>query len=137
MSESASPSSESDSSSGSGRGLMIGTWVARIVVVAIFLMGALPKFTGGATALDEVLPGPYAVLYLIAASELLAAVLILVPRTARIGAALAAAVMLGALGSHFVGPVGTSGDVGGMWPLALVALIAAAGSFVLLGKQPR
>ena len=117
-----------------GKNTLIATWVAQVIVVAIFAMGAIPKFTGGAALLVEKL-GSELVVYGIGAAELLAIVLILVPKTAVYGAIFASLIMLGAIGSHVVGPVGMEGDAGGMFPMAIVAFLAAATTVVLRRHQ--
>jgi len=111
--------------------MTIASWITRLVVVAIFAMGAIPKFTGGAAELADLLPGGPIAIYAIGAIEALAIVLILVPRTSLIGSALAALVMLGAIGSHVVGPVGMEGDFATMFIMALIALAAAVASLVI------
>jgi hypothetical protein len=58
-----------------------------------------------------------------------AIVLILIPKATLVGAFLGAAIMLGAIASHFVRPVGLEGDAGAMFPLAIVTFIA--------GSRPR
>jgi len=119
--------------SGPSKGLLIASWITRLIVVGIFAMGAIPKFTGNATVLQAAgLPGGDAAIYAIGAAEATAIVLLLVPKTALIGAGLATIVMLGAVGSHLFGPVGMEGDAGDMLPLAITALLAAVASGVLL-----
>ncbi len=110
-----------------GKGLLIGSWVARLVAAGIFAMGAIPKFTGNAGMLVDALAdygGKTAVLG-IGVGEAIAIVLLLIPRTALFGGALGVLLMLGAVGSHVVGPVGMEGDAGAMFPLAVVALLAS------------
>lgn len=119
----------------SARTIMIAHWVARLVVVGIFAMGVIPKFTGNAGALAEKLPGGNGAVLLIGLAELVAIVLILLPKTTLLGAALASAIMLGAIGSHVVGPVGMEGDLGAMLPMAVVAFLAAGASGVLAWKR--
>lgn len=120
-----------DAASKQGKGLVIGVWISRVIVLAIFAMGAIMKLSGQAGELAEKLPGGSASAYAIGAAELAAIVLILVPKTRLIGSALASMIMLGAVGSHLFGPVGMEGDVGAMLPLAGVALLAAIASLVL------
>jgi len=62
-------------------------------------------------------------------------VLILVPKTTLPGSLFAAAIMLGAIFSHVVGPVGMEGELAGMLPLAIIALLAAIGSAVIAKKR--
>lgn len=109
----------------SGTSLTIARWAARLVAAAILSMGAVPKFTGQAGALADALPGGMPVVLAIGAVELITVVLLLIPRTAVIGAGLATMVMLGAAASHF-GPVGFDGEFATMFVMAIVALVAAA-----------
>lgn len=115
-----------------GRGAVVAVWISRLVVVGILAMGAVPKFTGGAGALAEKLPGGMAAVTAIGAMELLAIALMLIPRTTLYGAGLAGVLMTGAVGSHLVGPVGMEGDFASMFVMALVAMLAAVGNIVLL-----
>ncbi|MEM1354066.1 MAG: DoxX family protein [Planctomycetota bacterium] len=111
-------------------------WASRFIAAGIMLIGSLPKFTGGAAALADKLPGGVAAVYAIGVAELAALILLLVPRTALIGAGLAFVLMLGATASHIVGPVGFEGDFAMMFVLALVAL-AASGSYLALAIKQR
>jgi len=119
--------------------MKIASWIARLIVVAIFAMGAVPKFTGGAGALAEALPAGDVMVYVIGLMEVLAIVLLLAPKTALVGSALAALIMLGAIGSHLVGPVGMEGDFATMFIMALIAFAAAVASLgiQLKRKEPR
>jgi uncharacterized membrane protein YphA (DoxX/SURF4 family) len=117
--------------------MTIASWITRLIVAAIFVMGVIPKFTGGAAELAERLPGGSMVVYAIGAIEALAVVLLLVPGTALAGSALAAVVMLGAIGSHVVGPVGMEGDFAGMFIMALIAFVAATASTIILVRTRR
>ena len=110
-------------------------WVLRIIVAAIFVMGAVPKFTGGAGALAEVLPGGSMAVMAIGIAEVVSVVLILVPKTALVGSVAASLIMIGAVGSHVVGPVGMEGDFQSMFVMALIALVAALGSAVIGWKR--
>ena len=86
----------------------ITTWVFRIAVgLAMVFMGALPKLTGDATSMElfEMLGQPWARIP-VGLAELVGAVLLLVPRTVFIGAAVVAGTMLGAIASHVAGPLG-------------------------------
>jgi len=108
--------------------MKIASWIVRLIVVAIFAIGAAPKFTGGAGALAEALPAGNVMIYVIGLLELLAIVLLLVPKTALVGSALAGVIMLGAIGSHLVGPVGMEGEFATMFIMALIAFAAAIAS---------
>ena len=115
--------------------LVIVHWITRLIVAGIFAMGAIPKFTGGAAALAEKLPGGNAAAIAIGVAEVLAIVMILLPKTTLLGSLFATAIMLGAVFSHVVGPVGMEGDLGAMLPMAIIALLAAIGSAVIAKKR--
>ena len=117
--------------------IVITHWVTRIVAAGILVMGAVPKFTGGAAALIEKLPGGSATAITIGIAEIVAVVLMIVPRTTLVGSGLAAMIMLGAIGSHVVGPVGMEGELGSMLPLAIIAFLAAAGATVLQWRRTK
>lgn len=121
----------------SGKGLLIGTWVARIAVAGILLMTGIVKFTPQADDLVAALDVSRFAVMAIGIIEIATAVLIVLPKTTIIGAGMTIVTMLGALGAHFVGPLGTSSDdpVGSMWPMAVVVLLAAITSLVLHLKQ--
>ncbi len=110
-------------------------WALRIIAAGILTMGAVPKFTGGAAALADKLPGGNTAVVLIGIAEVIAVVLLLVPKLSLYGAGLAAVLMLGAVGSHLFGPVGMEGDLGAMLPMAIVALVASAASLVMSIKS--
>ena len=115
--------------------LVIAHWATRLVASGILAMGALPKFTGGAAALAERLPGGNAATIGIGLAEIAAIALMLVPKTAMVGSALASLIMLGAIGSHIVGPVGMEGDFATMFVMAIVAFIAAAAATGIAWKR--
>ena len=106
-------------------------WILRLIVAAILAVGAIPKFTGGSAALAEKVPGGSLAVTGIGVAEVLAVLMILMPKTSQAGAMLAALLMLGALGSHIVGPVGLEGDFFMMFFMALAAFLAAAGILTL------
>ena len=106
------------------------SWIGSLAVAAILGMGAAPKFFNytpeGSMALAQGLGVGRAVVTLIGGVETVALLLILLPRTRALGAAIAAGTMAGALFSH-VTVLGFSGNAAAeMWPLALSALVAAA-----------
>lgn len=120
------PDGQASTTPSKAKALMIGHWAARLVVAGIFVMGIIPKFTGNAAELVERLPGGQATAIAIGVFELVAVVLLFVPKTTIIGSVLALVIMLGAVASHLVGPVGMEGDVGSMIYLATGAFVAAA-----------
>jgi len=95
------------------------SWIARIGIAGMFVMAAVPKLTAQAepTELFSQLGGA-AMMYLTGVMELVAAVLLLVPKTKVYGAVLALGVMGGAIVSHLA-VLG----LGGMFPLAVVLFI--------------
>ena len=115
--------------------LAIAHWATRIIASAILAMGAIPKFTGGAGELIEKLPGGAASATVIGVAELAAIVLMLLPRTAMLGTMLAGLIMLGAVGSHLVGPVGMEGDFATMFVMALIALVASAAGTAIAWRR--
>lgn len=117
--------------------IMIAHWVTRIIAAGILAMGAIPKFTGGAAELAEKLPGGNAAAIGIGAAEIIAIVVMLVPKTSMYGSALAAVIMLGAIGSHIVGPVGMEGDFATMFGMAIVAFLAATAATVIAIKRSK
>lgn len=121
---------------GGGKGLTIASWVTRLIVVAIFAMGAIPKFTTSAEELplDDNLPMGMTSVYIIGAFEILAIILLLVPKTAVYGAILASLIMLGAIVSHFT-IVGMEGDLGTMFMMAIIAFLAAGATIFLRRKD--
>lgn len=63
--------------------------------------------------------------------ELIASVLLLIPKTAKSGALLTIVVMLGAIASHIIGPLGTKGAE---FPMAIV-VTASALIYLVLSKK--
>lgn len=85
------------------------TWVMQIALAGAFLvMGAVPKLTGDPMAVElfERIGGPSVFIYVAGVVELVAAVMILVPKTRVYGAVLAALTMLGAIAAHAFTPLG-------------------------------
>lgn len=82
--------------------MLITSWVLQLIVVAIFVMAAMPKLSGAeeTKALFEVLGAEPMGRYGVGVAELITAVLLLVPRTSVIGAVVALGVISGAIMSH-------------------------------------
>ena len=110
-------------------------WISRVIVAGILLMGAIPKFTGGAEALVEKLPGGMTAVLGIGVAELAAVVLMFIPKTTLVGSGLAALLMLGAIISHVAGPVGMEGEFATMFAMAIVAFVAATGATAVGWKR--
>lgn len=79
------------------------TWVLSILLAIGFVMGAIMKISG---KMDDAFAtwgypawGPYAV----AIVELIGAILLLIPKTRKIGAVLIICIMVGAIGTHMSG----------------------------------
>ena len=82
--------------------LRVVSWICRIVAAVILLQTLYFKFTGAPESVyifTKVGLEPWG-RYASGVAELFAAILLLLPRTAVIGALLAAGVMVGAIGSH-------------------------------------
>ncbi len=116
------------------KGPMIVSWVAQIVAAGILGMAGVTKLTGNAAELASELPGGSAAVMGIGALEVVAVLLLLIPKLAVFGALLAAGLMGGALVSHAT-ILGFSGDLGGMWVLAVVVLLAAGVALAIRSKQ--
>ena len=113
----------------------VAVWIAQLAVAGILGMGAFTKFfmytPDGSMALAEAMGVGRGVILLIGTVELTAATLILIPRRHLLGALLAVATMGGALFTHAT-KIGWSGNAAAeMWPLALVALLAASSVIAL------
>ena len=87
-----------------GPGHHKGAWAAAIVLAAIFIPAGLTKLAGLASIRDMFQAWGYDLwfLYLIGALELIAGILLLVPRWATYAAAYLTIQMLGALATHIV-----------------------------------
>lgn len=108
------------------------SWAAQLVAAVILGQTLFFKFSGAPESIfifSSVGIEPWG-RYATALTELVAVVMLLTPRTAALGALLAIAVMVGALGSHllFLG-IEVQGDGGTLFVLALV--VTAAASVVL------
>ncbi|MFN0180181.1 MAG: DoxX family protein [Gemmatimonadales bacterium] len=101
-------------------------WIIRLVVVAaLAIIGVIPKVTGDpATVANFTRWGyPDGFYRIVGLAEVIAAILLLIPRTALIGAVGVVAVMLGAVGTHL-----KAGEYGfAPIPLVIGALAAWAG----------
>jgi len=108
--------------------LLVLGWVCRIVAAVILLQTLYFKFTGAPESVyifTKVGLEPWG-RYASGVAELFAAILLLLPRTAVIGALLAAGVMIGAIGSHLtkLGIV-VQDDGGLLFALAVTVFVCA------------
>ncbi len=88
--------------SGPSKGVTRFSWVLQIIAVVIFAMAAIPKLTGdeSSRALFEVLGAEPAGRLGVGAMEVVAIVLLLIPRTVVFGSMLSVLLMIGAIGAH-------------------------------------
>lgn len=104
------------------------SWVAQIIAAVILGQGLFFKFTGAPEAIyifERLGVEPWG-RYATGIVELAAVVLLLIPRTAGVGALLAIGLMIGALGSHLtVLGINVQGDGGLLFGMGIVTLIAA------------
>jgi uncharacterized membrane protein YphA (DoxX/SURF4 family) len=108
--------------------LLVLSWVCRIVAAVILLQTLYFKFTGAPESVyifTKVGLEPWG-RYASGGAELFAAILLLLPRTAVVGALLAAGVMIGAIGSHLtkLGIV-VQDDGGLLFALAVTVFVCA------------
>ena len=108
--------------------LLVVSWICRLAAAAILLQTLYFKFSGAPESVyifSKLGVEPWG-RYASGVVELIAALLLLVPRTTWAGALLAAGVMLGAIGSHLarLGIV-VQNDGGLLFALALLVLVCA------------
>lgn len=123
---------------GLGRTMMIVSWVLQVVVAAILFQTLFFKFTGAEeskyifTKVGAEPAGRYAS----GVAELIAVVLLLVPRTVTLGAGLALGVITGALGAHLtkLGIV-VKDDGGLLFGLAVAVFVGAATILVIRRRE--
>lgn len=118
--------------------LLVLSWGCRIVAAGILLQTLFFKFTGAEESVyifTQVGLEPWG-RYASGVAELFAAVLLLVPRTAAIGALLAAGIMIGAIGSHLtkLGIV-VKNDGGLLFALAVTVFVCAIVTAILHRRQ--
>ncbi len=122
---------------GLSKGQDIASWVAQIAVAVILLQTLFFKFTAAPESVyifETLGMEPWGRIGS-GIAELVAAILILVPATAAIGALLSAGVITGAIGSHLTKlGIEVQGDGGLLFTLACVVL---AGSLVVLYLRRR
>ena len=105
-------------------------WLLRIVAAGILLQTLFFKFSGAAESIyifSKLGMEPYGRIGS-GIAELIAAVLILIPKTSWMGALAAAGIMTGAILSHlFVLGIGVKGDGGLLFALAVIVLLCCLG----------
>jgi uncharacterized membrane protein YphA (DoxX/SURF4 family) len=113
---------------------MVASWVLQLVVAGILLQTLFFKFTGAAESVyifSTLGAEPWGRIGS-GVVELIAAILLLVPATTTIGAALAMAVITGAILSHLtVLGIEVQGDGGLLFGLALTVFLASGGILLL------
>lgn len=130
----------SNTSSELPRGRVIAAWVLQVIAAAILAQTLFFKFSGAPESVyifSKLGVEPWG-RYFAGASELVAAVLLLIPRMSIFGAAMAMGIMLGAIGSH-LGPLGivVEKDGGLLFGLAIIVFVSAAGVLALRREQVR
>ncbi|MEZ0609020.1 DoxX family membrane protein [Fibrella sp. WM1] len=113
-------------------------WGARVVAAVIMLQTLFFKFTGAAESVyifSTLGVEPWGRIGA-GVVELIASILILLPRTSWVGAGLALGVMLGAIGSHLtILGIAVQGDGGYLFVLALVVAVCSLIVLVLTRTQ--
>ncbi len=114
--------------------MKIANWVLRIIIALILLQTVFFKFTGAEESkqLFETLGMEPTGRLGSGLAELAAAVMVLAPATAAIGALLALGVMSGALVSHFtVLGINYNGDGGALFAMASIVFLASLATLYL------
>lgn len=105
-------------------------WILRIVAAAILLQTLYFKFSGAEESkyiFSTLGVEPFGRIFA-GISELIASILLIVPRTTLLGALMGAGVMLGAIASHlFVLGIVVQNDGGQLFALALIVLVCCLG----------
>jgi hypothetical protein len=120
------------------RAVTIVAWLLRVTAAVILLQTLFFKFTGAAESkyiFSKLHAEPWGRIGS-GVVELIAAVLIIYPRTTPIGALIAAGVMAGAIMSHLtVLGIEVQGDGGLLFALALTVFAASAALVIIFRKQ--
>lgn len=124
---------------------LVVSWIARIAAAAIMGQTLFFKFTGAPEAkhIFSTLGAEPIGRLGVGALELVAVVLLLVPRTVVLGAGLTVGLMVGAIGSHLFTPLGieiklpdqSQGDGGTLFMLGIATLIAGSTTLWLHRRQ--
>lgn len=122
------------------KGRIVASWVLQVFAAAILAQTLFFKFTGAEEArhiFETLGMEPWGRIFT-GIVELVAVVLLLVPRTVVLGAGLALGLMVGAIASH-LGPLGieVQGDGGLLFGLAIAVFLASIGILWLRRTQAR
>ncbi len=117
-------------------------WLLRIVAAVILLQTLYFKFTGAPESVhifETMGMEPWG-RWGSGVAELIAAVLLLVPRTVAIGAAMGAGVMVGAIGSHLTKlgitiPTDGGDDGGTLFAMAIIVFVSCCVSLAIHRKE--
>jgi uncharacterized membrane protein YphA (DoxX/SURF4 family) len=109
--------------------IIVFAWILRLIVAIIFLQALYFKFTGAPESIyifSTLGVEPYGRIGT-GITELIAVILILIPRTTLLGALIGFGVMIGAILSHlFVLGIEVQGDGGTLFILALITFISCS-----------
>ena len=121
-----------------GAGLTVFSWILRLVAAGILLQTLLFKFSGAPESVyifTRVGAEPWGRIGS-GVVELIAAILILVPRTTWLGALIALGVMAGAIVSHLtVLGIDVQGDHGLLFGLAITVAVCSASLLAIFRKM--
>lgn len=106
----------------------IGIWIPTLLLAAVFVLQGLSKFSATSGWVDRFRMWGYPDWFRMAVggAELLAGLLILVPRTAAIGAIIIMCIMLGGMGTHVLIEGQPRGAFREVIPFALATLVLYA-----------
>lgn len=111
------------------KGWALTSWIAQLIVAVLFLQTLFFKFSGAEESVwifSQLGVEPWG-RWATAVAELIAAGLILYPRTSALGAVVSIGIISGAIFSHlFVLGIEVQGDGGTLFALAVVILVASA-----------
>ena len=118
--------------------LLVMSWICRIAAAGILLQTLYFKFTGAEESVyifTKVGMEPWG-RYASGVAELIAAILLFIPRTVPVGALLAAGVMAGAIASHLTKlGIEVEGDGGLLFVLAVIVLTCSLATAYLHRRQ--
>ena len=120
-----------------GKSALLVSWTAQVVAAGIYTIAALPKLTSQADAVatfSALGAEPFG-RFAIGIAEVVAVVLLLIPRTAWAGAGFGLAVIVGAIGAHLTRLGIAPGGDPTMFIMAIVVLLATATTLVVRRGQ--